>query len=48
VAAAIGVISVEHAAVGALGQGGFQLLGVGFFALMCVVLYRISRRPAQL
>jgi OPT family oligopeptide transporter len=48
VAAVIAKISVEHAAVGALGEGGFQLLGVGFFALMCVVLYRISRRPTQL
>jgi hypothetical protein len=37
---------VEHALVEGLGAGGYQLLGVIFFALMGFVLYRISRRPS--
>jgi OPT family oligopeptide transporter len=48
VAAAIGRISVEHGMVGALGQGGFDLVGVAFFAVMCAALYRISRRPSEI
>ncbi len=31
----------------ALGDGGYQLLGVGFFALMGFVLYRIAMRPEE-
>ena len=43
-AAAIAKLSVEHNLVGALGQGGFELLGVIAFAIMGTVLYRVSRR----
>ncbi|MCS6990523.1 MAG: oligopeptide transporter, OPT family [Chitinophagales bacterium] len=35
-------ISAEHALVSLLGQGGYQLLGVLFFALMGVLLYRLG------
>ena len=30
---------------GAIGPGGYQILGVACFALMGVLLYRIARRP---
>jgi OPT family oligopeptide transporter len=30
---------------GAIGEGGYQLLGVAFFAVMGVVLYRVARKP---
>jgi OPT family oligopeptide transporter len=43
-AAALGKASIEHALTGALGSGGYQLLGLACFALMCAVLYRVSRR----
>jgi len=43
---AIGGLSVEHALVGELGAGGYQVLGVICFAIMGFVLYRISRRPS--
>jgi OPT family oligopeptide transporter len=42
---AIGKLSVEKPLEHALGAGGFQLLGVIFFAIMGFVLYRISRKP---
>jgi hypothetical protein len=29
---------------GALGEGGYQILGVAFFAAMGVVLYRVARK----
>ncbi|HEX8820977.1 MAG TPA: OPT/YSL family transporter, partial [Archangium sp.] len=45
--AAISKLSVEHALVGAVGEGGFHLIGVLAFAFMGFVLYRISRRPSQ-
>jgi OPT family oligopeptide transporter len=48
VAASLAKLSAEHGLVGALGQGGFDLLGVFAFAIMCTVLYRISRRPSDL
>ena len=43
---AIGGLSVEHALVGELGAGGYQVLGVICFVIMGFVLYRISRRPS--
>jgi putative OPT family oligopeptide transporter len=48
VANAISKVAIEHGLIRALGKGGFDLLGVAFFAFMCVVLYRISRRPSEL
>jgi OPT family oligopeptide transporter len=45
--AAISKLSVEHALQGAVGPGGYQLIGVLAFAFMGFLLYRISRRPSQ-
>jgi OPT family oligopeptide transporter len=40
-------INAEHGLVEALGgQTAYNLLGVGFFAAMCVVLYRVARAKA--
>ena len=36
--------AIEHALVGALGPGGYQLLGLAFFAGMALLLWRIGRR----
>jgi len=47
VKAAIAKLSVEHALVTQLGEGGFHLIGITAFAIMGFVLYRISRKPAQ-
>ncbi len=35
-------LNIEHNLSGALGEGGFQVLGFGFFVLMGVILYRIA------
>ena len=37
-------LDLEPALNRALGGGGYQLLGVGFFALMGITLYRVSQR----
>jgi len=37
-------LSMEHTLVSSLGQGGYELLGVAFFAFMGTVLYRIAIR----
>jgi putative OPT family oligopeptide transporter len=37
-------IALEKPLVSALGHGGYDLLGVGFFTLMAIALYRIGRR----
>jgi OPT family oligopeptide transporter len=37
--------SLEHALVGALGPGGYQILGLAFFATMAGILWRVARRP---
>lgn len=37
-------ISAEHAIASAIGEGGYQLLGVGFFAAMSFVLYWIATK----
>jgi OPT family oligopeptide transporter len=39
-------INAEHGLTAALGTNGYYLLGVLFFALMCVMLYRIGSRRA--
>jgi putative OPT family oligopeptide transporter len=39
-------VDMTKALTGALGEGGYQLLGVAFFAVMGIVLYRVGRRPA--
>jgi OPT family oligopeptide transporter len=41
---AIGSVSAEHVLTGALGEGGYQGLGVLFFAFMAFVLFRVARR----
>ena len=38
-------LSAEHALVGALGQGGYEFLGVLAFAFMGFVLFRVARKP---
>lgn len=37
-------ISAEHAITSVIGDAGYQLLGVGFFAAMGLMLYRIATR----
>lgn len=44
VAANLAKINLEHSISGALGGSGYQILGVIFFTLMCLTLYRISRQ----
>jgi len=38
----VGRLNIEQHLVGALGEGGFQILGTGFFILMGIVLYRLA------
>jgi hypothetical protein len=38
-------MSAEHGLTEALGSGGYAILGVIFFALMGVTLYRVARKP---
>lgn len=45
VAEALKKVSFEHSLTEALGGGGYELLGVGAFGLMALVLYRVARRP---
>lgn len=45
VAKGLGTLSLEHGLVGALGQGGYDVLGVVAFAFMGFVLYRVAHRP---
>jgi putative OPT family oligopeptide transporter len=44
-AAAIGKVSFEHGLTGVLGDGGYQLLGLGCFAVMGAMLFKVARRP---
>jgi putative OPT family oligopeptide transporter len=37
-------LSAEHALTGALGRGGYHLMGALFFAAMATYLYRVARR----
>ena len=45
-AAAVKHVSVEHVLTGALGQGGYEVLGLACFAVMAVTLLRVARRPS--
>ena len=40
----LGRVNAEHGISGALGSEGYKWLGVAFFALMAVVLYRVAIR----
>ena len=40
-------INMEHGLVDALSEQGYFLLGVGFFAIMCVMLYRIAMQKSN-
>ena len=40
----LGKVNAEHGITGALGAEGYKWLGVAFFALMAIVLYRIAIR----
>lgn len=42
ITAALGKINLEHTIVESMSLNGFDLLGVGFFALMGMILYRIG------
>jgi OPT family oligopeptide transporter len=41
----LGKLDVSSGLIGALGAGGYQLLGVAFFAVMAITLYRTAKRP---
>jgi len=41
-AAKINSISLEHGLTGAIGEGGYQILGVVFFALLAFILFRTA------
>jgi OPT family oligopeptide transporter len=45
--AAMQKISAEHAIVNAIGSSGYQLLGVAFFTVMAVTLYRVATREEK-
>jgi len=47
VAAWIGKFSLEHGLTGILGAGGYSLLGVALFLVMCTVLYRVALRTLK-
>jgi OPT family oligopeptide transporter len=38
-------LALEHALVGAIGAGAYQILGLVFFAAMAGILWRVARRP---
>ncbi|MGC4000054.1 MAG: oligopeptide transporter, OPT family [Anaeromyxobacter sp.] len=39
-------VNLEHGLSAALGSGGYQLLGVAFFAALGFALYKVARRPS--
>jgi putative OPT family oligopeptide transporter len=41
-ASALGKVNLEHGIAGALGTGGYQILGAICFAVMGIILYRIA------
>src|SRR4030095_15243056 len=45
-AKALKKIALEHALTGALGAGGYQILGLAFFTAMAGILWRVARRPS--
>jgi uncharacterized oligopeptide transporter (OPT) family protein len=40
----LGKLDLSGGLIGALGSGGYQLLGVAFFVAMAITLYRVARR----
>jgi putative OPT family oligopeptide transporter len=38
-------VALEHILIGTLGPGGYQILGLAFFATMAGILWRVARRP---
>ncbi|MBI3195596.1 MAG: hypothetical protein HYZ34_14185, partial [Ignavibacteriae bacterium] len=38
-------LSADHGLTEALGNGGFQIIGVLFFALMGGALYKVAKKP---
>jgi hypothetical protein len=40
-------VNLEHSLVESLGENGYFLLGVGFFAIMGTVLYRIAMKKQE-
>jgi putative OPT family oligopeptide transporter len=40
-------LSLEHGLTSALGEGGYQLLGLACFAVMGATLFRVARRPVR-
>jgi len=47
-AKALSKISLEHALIGGLSPGGYQILGLLFFVAMTGILWRVARRPPDL
>ncbi len=47
-AKALNAIALEHALVGGLGTGAYQILGLLFFVAMTGILWRVARRPPDL
>ena len=43
-----GKLDLSGALLGALGRGGYDVLGVAFFVFMAAVLFRTARKPLQL
>jgi hypothetical protein len=43
----LGQLDFSGPLVGALGKGGFELLGVACFVTMAVVLYRTAKKPLE-
>jgi OPT family oligopeptide transporter len=41
-------LDVSHAVIGALGKGGYDLLGVACFVFMAVLLFRVAKKPLHL
>jgi hypothetical protein len=48
VEALLGKLDVSAPLVGALGKGGYELLGVAFFVAMAVLLFRVAKKPLQI
>jgi putative OPT family oligopeptide transporter len=44
----LGKLDLSGALLGALGRGGYDVLGVAFFVFMAAVLFRTARKPLQL
>ncbi|HRB85977.1 MAG TPA: OPT/YSL family transporter, partial [Bacteroidia bacterium] len=45
--AALEKVNMEHSIAAVIGEDGYQLLGVGFFTFMSVILYRIAIKPEK-